>query len=651
MAFPVINPILQFFDNVGEVLAGGLLYTYEPGTSTPKTTYTNENLSASNTNPIVLSSAGRCTIFTADSSEYKYILQTASGVTLRTEDEVKAPVGTQAGIGALLYPRTDGEIAVGVVPANYAHPPGYLLRYGNNTVPGVTDMAAAFQAAVDSADGTYPAVFLTDDVAISRPIIFRTTTQQSLSIIGTGRVSCFIRPLAADISTAPENVNALFVNKNNNLNLHMQGFRCHDSSAYTGKFMYAVENGGGDGLCQAMFSSFFFDTWYAFSSNNTGIFHGGFSNLMMTDAVFEGTKDACFILEGGGNGDLMFNQIVMNACYDSFIRQVDDGSPLNILQVDGLHVYQHLRGRIFDLTQATNAKVHGVQIEWDTSNVGDCWLARLRDSTINFSDCSATIESGTVRGDGGFDLVGSSSVTLNNVKITADVGLRVSGSGALQVVINNCDFSYCQYGFQQLSGTSSGKLCFTNTKINYSEQYGMLHSAGAPTFSIDFIYGEILNAGTTGIATSRNINLDTSGDVRFVGTRIGQDDANADAACYIRADGSGSFKVVHPVIAGTPPTSIVDASSTQPVLFVWEPSVTAKTFQLAAAASTVVPDTQVQASSHIVLTPTNAAAAVVMAGAKSLYVSARNAGASFTVTTADATSTAGTENFTYRVLP
>ena len=149
MAFPAINAMLQFFDNSGNVLSGGLLYTYAPGTTTPKTTYTDENLSVPNANPIELDSAGRCVIFLTDGEEYKFVLKTSAGVTLSTVDEVKSPSAfTQASLGAVLFPRTQREIDASVTPTNYQYVEGNLLRYGTNTTPGTTDMAAAFTAAI-----------------------------------------------------------------------------------------------------------------------------------------------------------------------------------------------------------------------------------------------------------------------------------------------------------------------------------------------------------------------------------------------------------------------------------------------------------------------------------------------------------------------
>lgn len=47
----------------------------------------------------------------------------------------------------LLNPRTEAERAAGVTPVNYAYLSGNVLRYGTNTVPGTTDMTAAFESA------------------------------------------------------------------------------------------------------------------------------------------------------------------------------------------------------------------------------------------------------------------------------------------------------------------------------------------------------------------------------------------------------------------------------------------------------------------------------------------------------------------------
>lgn len=56
-------PSHQFLGTDGKPLAGGILYTYQPGTLVPKVTYIDSLGSAQNTNPIILDSAGRAQIW------------------------------------------------------------------------------------------------------------------------------------------------------------------------------------------------------------------------------------------------------------------------------------------------------------------------------------------------------------------------------------------------------------------------------------------------------------------------------------------------------------------------------------------------------------------------------------------------------------
>ena len=77
--------------------------------------------------------------------------------------------------------------------------------------------------------------------------------------------------------------------------------------------------------------------------------------------------------------------------------------------------------------------------------------------------------------------------------------------------------------------------------------------------------------------------------------------------------------------------------------------ITLGSFTMAAAATTVVPQTAVQSTSNITLTPTNAAAGTLVGSSKSPYISAKSPGVSFTVATADGTNPAGTEVFSYQM--
>jgi len=81
---PVFNAA-QFFDNNGQILAGGKIFTYVAGsTSTLQATFTTTNGDVANTNPIVLDSAGRChtAIWMTDGSAYNMILTAPDGTTV-----------------------------------------------------------------------------------------------------------------------------------------------------------------------------------------------------------------------------------------------------------------------------------------------------------------------------------------------------------------------------------------------------------------------------------------------------------------------------------------------------------------------------------------------------------------------------------------
>lgn len=71
MAFRLIDPAEQFFDNTGNVLAGGKMHFYQPGTTTNKATYTDQTLASTNSNPVTLDSAGRAAVSIWGSGKYR----------------------------------------------------------------------------------------------------------------------------------------------------------------------------------------------------------------------------------------------------------------------------------------------------------------------------------------------------------------------------------------------------------------------------------------------------------------------------------------------------------------------------------------------------------------------------------------------------
>jgi len=87
---PLAGAGWQFFDNDGEPLAGGLLYTYTAGTTTPQTTYTDDTGGTPNANPIVLDAAGRVSgaVWLTSGVSYKFLLQDSNAVQIGVWDDV-----------------------------------------------------------------------------------------------------------------------------------------------------------------------------------------------------------------------------------------------------------------------------------------------------------------------------------------------------------------------------------------------------------------------------------------------------------------------------------------------------------------------------------------------------------------------------------
>lgn len=84
-------PVLRqrFLDDNGAPLAGGFLYSYIAGTSTPQGTYQDVAGITPNSNPIVLDSDGYCSVYVdLLNSAYKFVLEDANNVVKWTVDNV-----------------------------------------------------------------------------------------------------------------------------------------------------------------------------------------------------------------------------------------------------------------------------------------------------------------------------------------------------------------------------------------------------------------------------------------------------------------------------------------------------------------------------------------------------------------------------------
>lgn len=81
---PAVNlsPVLKqrFFDTNGNPLAGGKVYSYQAGTTTPQATYTDATGTSANTNPVILDASGEADIWLDQALSYKIVLDNSADV-------------------------------------------------------------------------------------------------------------------------------------------------------------------------------------------------------------------------------------------------------------------------------------------------------------------------------------------------------------------------------------------------------------------------------------------------------------------------------------------------------------------------------------------------------------------------------------------
>lgn len=111
-------PFIRFRedDANGKPLAGGKLYSYIVGTSTPQPTYTTAALDVPNSNPTILDASGRAAVFIEDGVGYKFVLRDALDNVIWTEDKIQVP-----------------QIEAPAPPV--VVPPGAMVAFGGSAAP------------------------------------------------------------------------------------------------------------------------------------------------------------------------------------------------------------------------------------------------------------------------------------------------------------------------------------------------------------------------------------------------------------------------------------------------------------------------------------------------------------------------------------
>jgi hypothetical protein len=132
----------QLFDDNGDPLTGGKVYTYAAGTTTPLATYTTSAGTVANTNPIILDAAGRTPneIWLTAGTLYKFIVQTSVNVLVGTYDGLPA-INDPYSINSLLGSVTGtNAIAAVATPSLTAYAAGatYAFIAANSNTAAAT---------------------------------------------------------------------------------------------------------------------------------------------------------------------------------------------------------------------------------------------------------------------------------------------------------------------------------------------------------------------------------------------------------------------------------------------------------------------------------------------------------------------------------
>lgn len=161
-------PIFRAFDSANLPLAGGLLYTYAAGTTTPQATYSDAAGSVQNANPVVLDTTGSA-IVRLGTAAYKFVLKDSGGSTQWTIDSyipisdtptfagtatanalvitTTASIGTNATVGGTLG--VTGTSTLAGINAT-----GTLALTGSETISGSLTIAGKTAATITSSSFT-----------------------------------------------------------------------------------------------------------------------------------------------------------------------------------------------------------------------------------------------------------------------------------------------------------------------------------------------------------------------------------------------------------------------------------------------------------------------------------------------------------------
>ena len=184
---PVGGVAAQFFDNDGNVLSGGKIYTYVAGTSTPTFTYTTAAGDIAHSNPIILDSAGRVPsgeIWLTDGVLYKFVLKDSGDALIATYDNI-------SGINSNAVAYTNQQEIITATAGQTVFDLTITYAPGTNSlsvfVDGVNQYGPGAQYAYTETDGN--TITFNSGLHVGAKVKFTSTQQQGAGAVDASQVS------------------------------------------------------------------------------------------------------------------------------------------------------------------------------------------------------------------------------------------------------------------------------------------------------------------------------------------------------------------------------------------------------------------------------------------------------------------------------
>lgn len=167
------DPKLHFVDNNGNALSGGLLFTYQAGTTTKQSTFTDSGGLTANANPIVLSTRGECNCWLTAGQSYKFVLSPSTDTDpptnpIWTVDNIIGGISTpvaisQGGTGAATAATALANL--GGLPLSGGTMTGNLVMSGARIDEASSTLASATTVNIGAASANY--IFITGTTTIT----------------------------------------------------------------------------------------------------------------------------------------------------------------------------------------------------------------------------------------------------------------------------------------------------------------------------------------------------------------------------------------------------------------------------------------------------------------------------------------------------